>query len=167
MWARNLLFIGLILGGAAALTALLFPPSTPSRVQHFDAQEFQAAEFRSAVDKVDAAIRQPWSTLALEPAPQAPELTVIRRLSLALTGTIPSLQEIRQREAQPAEPSVVWTVRCESSAHACKRAFTPRLRASRGSLSSTARSGLLRVRKRRAKEKSSRKAPAPINRARY
>ena len=59
MWARNLLFIGLILGGAAALTALLFPPSTPPRVHHFDAQEFQAAEFRSGI----AQLRQNQSLL--------------------------------------------------------------------------------------------------------
>src|SRR4051812_47593193 len=103
MWARNFLFIGLIVAGGVALTALLFRPSTPPRVRHFDAQEFQAGGFRSAVDKVDAAIREEWSTNSLQPAPQAPELTVIRRLSLALTGTTPSLQEIRQWEAQPAE----------------------------------------------------------------
>lgn len=110
MWARNLLFIGLLLAGAAALTATLFRPSTPPRVRHFDAQAVQSAEFRGAVEKVDAAIRQPWSSLALEPAPRAPELTVIRRLSLALTGTIPSLQEIRQYSAQPAEGRVAWWV---------------------------------------------------------
>src|SRR6185295_13277272 len=44
----------------------------------------------------------------LEPAPSADQLTIARRLSLALVGTVPSLEEIRALEAVPAEQRVAW-----------------------------------------------------------
>ncbi|MDP6443949.1 MAG: DUF1553 domain-containing protein, partial [Pirellulaceae bacterium] len=40
--------------------------------------------------------------------PPADMLVVARRLSLALTGTIPSLEELRQLEKQPAESQLDW-----------------------------------------------------------
>ncbi len=39
---------------------------------------------------------------------RADDLAIIRRLSLALTGTIPSLEEIRLLEAQPEPQRIVW-----------------------------------------------------------
>src|SRR5436309_16069336 len=101
MWLRNLLFLGLVLGGAVALGVILFPPPAPQRVSHFDPGEYTQPDFRAVVEQVDAAVRQPWSGLQVQPAPLASDLTVARRLSLALTGTIPAVQEIRQFEAQP------------------------------------------------------------------
>jgi len=49
-----------------------------------------------------------WKKAGLEPAERADDLTLIRRLSLGLTGTIPSLQEIRALEAQPEDERVQW-----------------------------------------------------------
>src|SRR5436309_11269 len=101
MWARNLLFMAVVLAGVAGLTASLYPPARPPRARHFQPQAFQESSFRSVVDDVNGALHHDWSELEVQPAPAAPELTVARRLSLALTGTIPSLQEVRQCEAQP------------------------------------------------------------------
>jgi hypothetical protein len=106
MWVRNLFFVGLILAGVAALGVTLYPPARPSRVRHFDAGEFQQSSFVDTVAGVNGAINRTIAEMELKPAPAAPELPVLRRLSLALTGTIPSLQEIRQLEAQPAEERV-------------------------------------------------------------
>ncbi len=47
-----------------------------------------------SVSRLNAALRQRWSEESLEPAELADDLTVFRRLSLALHGTIPSLEEI-------------------------------------------------------------------------
>jgi len=52
--------------------------------------------FKSEVAGVDRAFEDKWKAEEISPADPAAELQVARRLSLALTGTIPSLEEIRQ-----------------------------------------------------------------------
>lgn len=48
---------------------------------------------------VDAAFEADWGQKQFQPAVKADDLTLVRRLSLALTGSIPSLQEIRVLES--------------------------------------------------------------------
>jgi hypothetical protein len=103
MWARNLLFGAVIIGGIFALRASLFPLSTEARKVHFDPGPTTQDDFRATVNKVDAAFRTEWKAQGLQPAPRADDLTVARRLSLSLTGSVPSLEEIRQFEPQPPE----------------------------------------------------------------
>src|SRR5262245_42353900 len=98
MWLRNLLFIGVILGGLSALGLNLFPrPLAPSKTAR-QALPTPDTDFSAVVTKVNETFRQQWAELALQPAPRAADLTIIRRLALALTGSIPSLQDIRQLE---------------------------------------------------------------------
>src|SRR5437867_2108437 len=102
MWIRNLLFVGLVLGGFAALSASLSPPRlTPPRSDRHGVVPAPTVAPPAVVAEVNAALRQQWSAAGVTPAARAPDLAILRRLSLALTGTIPSLQEIRQLEAQP------------------------------------------------------------------
>jgi hypothetical protein len=109
MWKRNLLFIGLVLGAAATLWANLLPSRiTQSRLGIGPAANTEVAPGPAAeladgavVSRIDEAFRADWSSQALTAAPPAPELTVFRRLTLALTGRIPSLEEIRRFEARP------------------------------------------------------------------
>jgi hypothetical protein len=108
MWARNLLFLGLVLVALVTLGANLFPAPAKPRASHFRASDFQTDDFRAVVGQVNAAFRRQWAEHDLEPAPRAPDLAVARRLSLALTGTIPSLQEIRQFESQPEGQRLPW-----------------------------------------------------------
>jgi hypothetical protein len=108
VWPRNLLFVGLILGGFAFLTANVFPPALPLRILDFDEAANQDPEFKALVAQVNRAFRRQWVENKLQPAPRAADLAIARRLSLALTGTIPSLQEIRQWEAQPAGQRLAW-----------------------------------------------------------
>ncbi len=51
------------------------------------------------VSEVNKYFEQRWQDEGLTPTHQADELTIIRRLSLALLGTVPSLEEIRLFEA--------------------------------------------------------------------
>jgi hypothetical protein len=108
MWPRNLLFIGVVGAGLVALAAALYPPGLPNRLRHADPSATQAADFRAAVSRIDRAFERQWQGHALTPAPAASELTILRRLSLALTGSIPSLEEIRQFEAYTGHDRVQW-----------------------------------------------------------
>lgn len=102
MWAKNLLFVAVLVGGALALRASLFPTGTGARRVSFDAAPARADDFRATVAAVDAAFRAEWADRKLAPAPRASDLAVMRRLSLGLTGTVPSLEEVRQFEEHPA-----------------------------------------------------------------
>src|SRR5262245_39075937 len=104
MWLRNLLFIGLVVVSVGGLVYTLYPRSLPPSHARFDPHEADRPEFADVVSKVDAALEQSWKDYdpenPLRPAARADDLAVARRLSLALVGTIPSLQEIRQLEAR-------------------------------------------------------------------
>lgn len=65
---------------------------------------------RPAIAEVDAELERSWAAGDLVPAAAADDLTVLRRLSLALHGTIPSLEEIRRFEADPRSDRLdQWT----------------------------------------------------------
>ncbi len=106
MWARNILFLGLLAGGLTTFVASLLPTRDERREVHFDASNQGA--FNSVVARVDNAFQDQWRKHDLTPAEPADDLTVARRLSLALTGSIPSLEEIRAFEDQPAETRISW-----------------------------------------------------------
>lgn len=103
MWGRNLFFVAVVIGGIGALWVSLFPVSSESRKVKFDPGPTQTDEFQSVAKRVDDSFRQQWHDMSLSYAPRADDLAVARRLSLALTGSVPSLEEIRQFESQPAE----------------------------------------------------------------
>jgi Protein of unknown function (DUF1549)/Protein of unknown function (DUF1553) len=108
MWARNLLFVGLVFAGVISLTAVPFPPSLPKRAPRFQLAEFEKEDVRACVERVNATLRREWAEAKLSPAPRAADLTIARRLSLGLTGRIPSLQEIRQFESRPEGERLAW-----------------------------------------------------------
>jgi hypothetical protein len=73
---------------------------------------YQNEEFRRVVEQINAEFAAHWSDRGAAPAPRAPDLTIFRRLSLGLTGTVPSLEEIRQYEAaRPESPEQWWLSR--------------------------------------------------------
>lgn len=85
---------GLASGCGPSIDRLHLPPAAP------DPSVDEAAR------RVDDVFTRAWSAAGVEPLPVADPFTVARRLSLALTGTIPSLEEIRAMEALPAEQRV-------------------------------------------------------------
>lgn len=110
MWKRNLLFLAMALAAVVALTGTLLTGDPRPTAQDFRPQRYGRAEFREVVDEVNAEFKQHWQSKNLTPADRAPDLSIARRLSLGLTGTIPSLEEIRELEKQPPQDRVAWWV---------------------------------------------------------
>lgn len=72
------------------------------RIDHRPALPIAVApdqELGPAVERLNAEFRKQWDAEAVHPAAFADDLTVLRRLSLALFGTVPSLEDIRRFEA--------------------------------------------------------------------
>src|SRR5262245_61355850 len=103
MWARNCLFIAVCLAGAGLVANTLLRRDRTVRPQIAD-----LGKSRTAVDQLNADFREHWQSQGLEPAPRADDLTIARRLSLALVGTVPSLEEIRALEAVPKAARIGW-----------------------------------------------------------
>lgn len=70
------------------------------------------ADVSIAAERVDALLESAWIDFEIEPAVVADDLQVFRRLTLALVGTAPSLEEVRQFEADKSPNRLQqWTVR--------------------------------------------------------
>jgi hypothetical protein len=107
MWAKNMLFIGLVLVGLAGLAGGLFPEKIPRPDETRAVVALvPSPDHQTTVDELDRLFRHDWSRKNLQPAYRAADLAVARRLALALTGTIPSLEEIRHFETQPPNQRV-------------------------------------------------------------
>ncbi len=108
MWKRNLLFAAVAGAGLLALAGSLAPtrPPLPRDRQPWAAE--RDVTFSTTLTRLNQAFRDSWQRAGIKPAPRADELALIRRLSLALEGTIPSLEELRQLEARPAHDRLPW-----------------------------------------------------------
>lgn len=82
-----------------------------------DSPETVSYDVADVVARADAQLQQRWRTAGtngrpLSPAKPASDLQVLRRLSLALHGTLPSLEEVRQFEADDKPHRLQrWTLR--------------------------------------------------------
>ncbi len=95
MWARNLLFVTVCLVGLAALAGLLSPVHTP-RTSRRAGRPAPAPDLQGVVTSLNASSSRRKGVPDSAAANSASQLTIARRLSLALSGTIPSLAEIRE-----------------------------------------------------------------------
>lgn len=108
MWLRNLVFIALCLAGFGALAANLLSSSRIRNPQSFAPERYEQPDLREIVTQVDEQFRQRWQTEGLPAARKADELAIVRRLSLGLTGTVPSLEELRHLERHSRGEQVEW-----------------------------------------------------------
>jgi len=108
MWAKNLMFWAVCAAGVLTLAAAILPSSdTPSGIRSVETK-VDSDSFRSVVEQVNTAFRGAWQARGITPAPRADQLTVARRLSLGVTGTIPSLEEVRLIEAHQQTNTTAW-----------------------------------------------------------
>lgn len=71
-----------------------------------------ASELQTTVDQINTIFAEKWRAAGIRPAELASELQIFRRLSLALHGSIPSLEEIREFETDRREDRLAhWTRR--------------------------------------------------------
>lgn len=88
----------LVVGGVVTVVALA-ARSPMSNARHAPEAGIPPQEIRTVVASLDAAFARLWDDAGVVPAKPAPDLQILRRLSLALHGTVPSLEEIRRFEA--------------------------------------------------------------------
>jgi hypothetical protein len=97
---RDLLFHGVVgLGALCAGAGFLRVSGSSSRPAPVSSA--RSADLQPIRDTLDEAFRRLWSECDVTPTGPASELTVMRRLSLGLCDTIPSLEEIRRFESRP------------------------------------------------------------------
>jgi hypothetical protein len=108
MWKQHLAMLTFVVGSAFGLIHL-------TRVERVDAgpsspslSERQSNSVKKSALAIDAEFVQYWQDEGLEVAEPATEMLVIRRLSLGLAGTLPSLEEIRALEKMPKDQRVDW-----------------------------------------------------------
>jgi hypothetical protein len=94
-------YVALVVIAVLGTAATMMWPSEGRGQQHHD-----AAELQRVAERVDAACAEAWADAGVEPLGGADELRVARRLSLALTGAVPSLEEIRAIQAAPKAGAV-------------------------------------------------------------
>ncbi len=95
MGIRDVIFVGIIsVGGAGLLASSLRMPTLAKPAVPMEVPEVNAST-------INAAFQRGWDERKLTPAPKASELAILRRISLALTGMVPSLEEIRRFESFP------------------------------------------------------------------
>jgi hypothetical protein len=108
MGVRDLAFLGVIAGGVGLMASLARVPEL--RLLNVASREkpgsHQPGDVDEIVSNVDAEFEKEWREAGLSPAARAPDLVVMRRLALALMGTVPSLEEIRRFEATTAESRI-------------------------------------------------------------
>jgi len=102
----HLAFISLILAGG--LLAVFFGVN-PALAAKKVGRSFESDPgFTSVVQRINAAFDKSWREAEIDSAPAAAVLTIARRLSLGLTGTLPSLEEIRLLEAKHPDQAIQW-----------------------------------------------------------
>src|SRR2546423_8723603 len=107
MLARNCLFIAVCLAGSGLVANTLL---RRERVPQPRLLQPDRDRFAASLDQLNAEFQESWQAKELQAAPRADDLTIARRLSLALIGTVPSLEEIRALEAvAPADRIAWWT----------------------------------------------------------
>ncbi len=102
-----------ILVVAGVVTLCIYATRGPGSIDRHAAQGITIeADLSEPVRRVDTLLADRWRKNDLTPARSADELLVLRRLALSLMGTVPSLEEVRQFEADDAPTRIErWTVR--------------------------------------------------------
>ncbi len=108
LWVRNTIFVGCCLAAAGVVGGRFLQRPEFAGPKKFSVGAYAAAGFHQTVDRVDAAFAADWQQAGVQPVGRASDLAIARRLSLALTGTIPSLEEVRAFDAYVGEERLQW-----------------------------------------------------------
>lgn len=109
-WLRDALFATVVVGGVLILGYSLMSSDRLVMPEGYSPESDHRFSVQSVAREVDAAFESTWGDAGLETATRAEQLTVARRIGLGLTGTIPSLEEIRVMEGLPEADRTYWWV---------------------------------------------------------
>lgn len=105
---RNAVILAGIGAGAVWGVVELLRPPVGKASNGVGLPQTKLEDVRQAAQKVNVDFEQAWAPKKLQPTSKADDLTLVRRLSLALTGSIPSLQEIRALESVKGVDVTQW-----------------------------------------------------------
>lgn len=108
MWKQHLAMAALVLGSAYGLVHLTRVDRVADDRRVAPLTKPQRQSIEEAARGVDQQFVAHWKREGLEVAQPASEMLVIRRLSLGLAGTVPSLEEVRVLERLPADERIDW-----------------------------------------------------------
>jgi hypothetical protein len=105
---RNAVILAGIAAGAVWGVVELLRPPVGKAASGVGLPQAKLEDVLQAAQKVNADFEQSWAQKQIQPTAEADNLTLMRRLSLALTGSIPSLQEIRTLESMQGVDITQW-----------------------------------------------------------
>jgi len=108
--AKNGLFILICVGSVGVLSIILTSASELPVPKSWKPESARAKSVVEIIEKIDASFEDQWADSGLEVADTADDLLVARRLSLGLSGTIPSVQELKTLEKQSPDQRISWWV---------------------------------------------------------
>ena len=108
LWVRNAVFVTLCVGVAGVVVNRVLKRQPFPQPKSFSAAAYDNPDFTGVVRRVDEVFDAAWKDAGVKPTGRAPDLLVARRLSLALTGTIPSFQEVRAFESYSGDQRIQW-----------------------------------------------------------
>jgi hypothetical protein len=109
-YLKNGLLLVVCLVGIGVVVSSLLPPSGLAAPSSFYRTQKVRLELEPVVQQVDQQFENVWKSEGLQSTNRASQLTVMRRLGLALSGTIPSLEEIREFESLPDSDRLDWWI---------------------------------------------------------
>jgi hypothetical protein len=108
IWRRNLTFLAFCVVASSAVVGSLWTVKPLPGPSSFDKSKYEDLEFQEIVSTVNFDFDRHWATNKINTVQPADTLLLARRLSLGLTGTLPSLEEIRALEEQDESVRVQW-----------------------------------------------------------
>jgi hypothetical protein len=108
LWLRNAIILGALAAGVFWGVAELLAPPVAVVGSDPGLPKAQLDDLQRTAQTVNADFEKAWAQQQLQPAGKADDLTLVRRLSLALTGSIPSLQELRMLESLKGADLPQW-----------------------------------------------------------
>ena len=92
---KNLLFIGFCLTAVTGVSLFVAPHEPVANLENSNSEAFRSRDFRDVLHRVNSEFSADWRRRGLQPTPRADDLTLARRIALAMVGSVPSLEELR------------------------------------------------------------------------
>ncbi|MFP6674313.1 MAG: DUF1549 domain-containing protein, partial [Pirellulaceae bacterium] len=108
MWKQHLAMLAVVVGSVGGLFQLTRVERVDTHLSASPRTDAQSSSVRQSASAVDVEFSEYWQEKGLDVAEPATEMLVIRRLSLGLAGTLPSLEEIRALEQLPKDERIDW-----------------------------------------------------------